>query len=195
MDKLGDIARDFNITDLDGLKSAVFNAIYVSAEHGPDVPDFRECDTLDKLVPLLDRAIGLLRDPLNGNRLAKYWRSCLSDGNIAAVLFHGTIDPGFAILDLCCLLEVVKRGAADAHRGRAQQSGPLPKADIRAAVQVLVGYWRELGRKFTHASWAEGGGGRVEPVTQGERFVFACLQYFIPDRADELKGVAREFRD
>jgi hypothetical protein len=199
--KLDDIARNFGITDFAGFKAAVFNAICACAEHGPDVPDFRECDTLDELVPLLNRAIELLRDPLNGNRLALYWRSLLADENItkaertAAVPFSGTIDPGFAILDLLDLLNRVQRGAAEAHRGRAQQSGPLPKADIRAAVQVLIDYWRGLGRKFTVGSWAKGSSGLDEPVTEGERFVFACLRYFIPDRAHELKGIARYFRD
>ena len=158
--------------------------MWACAEKGEAVPDFRERDTLDEVAELLGRAAELLKEPLNGNRLAQHWR----DSSQAE---RSSLPP--ILLDFVQQLDVVAETARRAHRKRAQRRGPLARQDVRAAVDILVSYWcDELDQTFTHNQWAHGKHG-PEPVTKGEQFLYRALAYFAPYRLGELQTICREF--
>ena len=149
-------------------------------------PDFRQADTLDELTTTLRRAAQLIEDPLNGNRLAQSWRS-LTQAEQSGLPY---------IPDWVRQAQVIARTADEAHRPRAQKSGPLPRRAVRASTEVLVRYWTDaLGRRFSQdQNWPLGHGRLREPATTSERFVFDILKSFLGyRRAAELRSVAREF--
>lgn len=178
-----DIAREFQIPDHGALHRAIWNAVWTMAERGDHAPDFRSKDSLNKLAKPLGQVIALLRDPLNGNRLAMYLRGLSSEDQRSL-----PDDPGAMILDFGRTAETILAAAAAAHRQRSQTRGALADGqDIAAAAGSLIDYWtRDLGRQFTRDHrWVPGEQDDLEPVTPGERFIWRVVRTFAPERADD----------
>jgi hypothetical protein len=180
-----ELGARYEIKDLESLRLAAGEAMYAYAENSDAVPDFREKDTLDELAMTLRRAAELIGDPLNGNRLALYWRTqpLATQSGLPY------------IPDWIRQAEFMAQTANEAHQLRVQARGRLPRRDVRAATKVLVDYWITiLGRRFTQDQmWAEHCGQRV-PVTTSEYFVYDVLRSFLGNKlAGELRSIAREF--
>jgi hypothetical protein len=182
--KLEQLQAKFSIDDRDGLRAALGQAMWAMAENTDPVPDFRECDTLDELVKPLEKIVNLLSDPLNGNRLAQYWRT-LSPAEQYRLPFY--------LPDFVRDLQFIGQTAIEAHREREQKSGPLPARDLAAAIEVLANYWTHtLGRNLAlDHNW--GDGTSREPHTESEQFIWLAIAYFAPDRCDGLRTALRAF--
>jgi hypothetical protein len=185
-ERLDRIQTEFRIADRDALVAIIGRAMRACAENSDATPDFRERDGLDEFAKTLGTAVELLRDPLNSNRLALYWRT-LPAADRALAPSH--------IPDFLRQLEFVQQAAEKAHRNREQKRGPLPRRDLRAAVAILVAYWEGiLGRRFTQdQNWAKAKMGRREPITEGESFIYRAMETFAPDLLDGLRTVCRDF--
>jgi len=187
--KLDQIQKTFEIEDRAKLKAALCRAMWLYTEK--NALDFREADTLHDLEKPLDLAIELLSDPLNGNRLAQYWRT-LSSADLSML-------PEY-LPDFVRQLHHIKTTALEAHKKREIERGRLPRHDLHAAIEVLLRYWEDdLKRKFTRDhKWARGCErksikGEPEPVTDAERFVCAAIDYFTPTPNVELRKALRSF--
>lgn len=195
---LDSLVEDFGIEDRDTLAAALLQAISTLAERSvrPELDDHRP-DTLDKLADKIGEVIALLDDNMNTYRLMN-GLSALSPPQTHAL----------RVVDMREALELYQRVAAKEHKDRTPKRGPLANQDLRAAVAVLVDYWVDtLKRDFSPDAntWVCGEGSKLEPTTEGERFVYRALSYVlacgrayvlasVPERASELRSIANEFR-
>lgn len=181
-DRIKRLAEKYDISDRVALANAVWRGMHAAAHGSLSETDDRVADTLDKLDVVLQRALHLLGDVINRNRLGEE-------------LLKGNYPPKLGPFDLMDQLTIYAMASERAHRGRAQKRGRLARRDVVAAKSIYVDYWKNtLGREYTEnhkweMTFSPGEKGKLRPKGEGENFVFDAISVWASDLAPGLQSI------
>jgi hypothetical protein len=172
------LADQHKIKDRDGLLGTLqWASIAYDAQQYPEHPEHGK-DTLDKVQKTAAKLLELLSDDVNRHRI------------IDAIIDHrlpdrqSAADPIGEIVgkfeEMLAMLDAVRLAAASGHRHR--ERGRPAKEDLRAAYDLLAGFWIDVFDQKAFTQTWQRVGEELEPTSPASWFLYEAIKIIDPRR-------------